>query len=172
MSRTPRRVVILVALAATTGIVLALVDGAPDPGVAVRSYAAVVGGLAAVSAASWLRRDRRGWSGAGAARSGTEPEGDVLDPAAAAWQELERALRFGATTIGDFRLLVQPRLRALAFARLKRHGVSLSDAKGAEALLGEGFHLVDPRTVMPADRLAPGVPTAEIEPLVTALEEL
>jgi len=167
-----RRVVIFVAVAATTGIVLALVDGTPDPGVAVRSYAALMGSLAALSAGSWLRRGRRAWSGAGAARSGNDTEVDVTDPTAAAWQELERALRFGATTIGDYRLLVRPRLSALAAAKLGRRGLSLAEPEQAEALLKETFPLVDPRVAMPADRLAPGVPVTEIEPLVRALEEL
>ena len=118
MSRTVRRAVIFAAVAATTGIVLALVDGTPDPGVAVRSYAALMGSLAALSAGSWLRKGRRTWSGAGAARSERETEVEATDPTQAAWQELERALRFGATTIGDYRLLVRPRLSALAAARL------------------------------------------------------
>lgn len=172
MSRTLRRIVVFVAAVATTGIVLALVDGAPDPGVAVRSYAAVMGSLAALSAASWLRRGRRGWSGAGAPRAGSEQEVDALDPTAAAWQGLERALRFGATTIGDYHLLVRPRLSALAAAKLNRRGVPLSDPERARALLGESFNLVDPRIALPADRLAPGIPISEIDPLVRALEEL
>ena len=171
MSRTMRNTVAFVGVLSTIGIVLALVDGAPDPGVAIRSYAAMMGSLAVLAASAWIQRDRRAWSGAGAARVGAEPE-EETDPAAACFQELERALRFSVTTIGDYRLNVEPRLGAIASARLARHGLSLSDAEGAEAMLGEGFFLVDPRVPMPADRLAPGVPLAEIESLVKTLREL
>jgi hypothetical protein len=171
VSRSIRHAVAFVGVVSTIGIVLALADGAPDPGVAIRCYAAMMGSLAVLAAVAWLQGDRRAWSGAGAPRARDEPE-DEMDPAAASWQELERALRFGVTTIGDYRLSVQPRLSALASARLARHGVSLSDAEGAAAMLGEGFFLVDPRVPMPTDRLAPGVPLAEIETLVKALREL
>jgi hypothetical protein len=172
VSRAGRGGVTALAAAATTGLVLALVDGAPDPGVAVRSYAAVIGLLAVVSALSWLRRGGRTWRGAGAARATTEPELDMTDPASAAWRELERALRFGALTIGDYKARVQPRVAAVAARRLARRGTSLSEPEAARALLGEGFHLIDPRVPYPPNRLAPGVPVAEIEPLLAALEEL
>lgn len=172
MSRTTRRTYIALAIAFTTGLVLAMVDGAPDPGAAIRAYAAAMGCLAVLGATSFLRRGRRSWSGAGAVRSAGEREIDAADPEMAAWQELERAVRFGAVTIGDYRLIVQPRLSALAAARLARRGQSLSDTEAAEALFGEAFYLIDPRIAMPSDRLGPGVPVAAVESLLRALEEL
>lgn len=172
MSRTIRRVVVVLVMLSTTGVVLALVDGAPDPGIAIRCYAAVIGTLAVISATSWLRLSRRAFSGATGDRSGRESEINTTGPMATAWLELERALRFGATTMGDYRLLVQPRLSELASRRLARHGCSLADAEAAEAALGPEFRLIDPRVAMPTDRLAAGIPVAEIERFVTALEEL
>jgi len=113
-----RRVVIFVAVAATTGIVLALVDGTPGPR---RRRALLCGahGEPGGAVGRILAAGGAGEPGAGQGRrrSGNDTEVDVTDPTAAAWQELERALRFGATTIGDYRLLVRPRLSALAAAK-------------------------------------------------------
>src|ERR1700691_1573153 len=108
------------AVLATAGITLVLSIGLPHPGAAERGYGAVIGLLGCLLAVRWLRSSAGGQAPAGRFDPWTvdqlEPPPEA--PAAKAMKDLESALHLGASTIGSFDRLVQPRLRALASARL------------------------------------------------------
>jgi len=150
---------------------IALGVGAPDPGAIERSAAGAFGllGLGAGSIALSAAVEAGRPPGTRLARSGEEPS----DAGTAALVALERSLRFGASTAGDFYAHVRPRLVPLATSCLARHGVPLSDKKRAEELLGvDAYELVDPTGSPPADRFEPGVPVERVRLLVDRLEAL
>ncbi len=165
---------IALVLLASAGLVVALSVGLPDPGAAERAYAAVVGTTCCVLGIIWLRLTATGPAPEGRfgalGRSESDDEADT--PIVEATRSLERSLRLGASTMGEFRRLVEPRLRSLTSARLRRSGIELSDAARASELLGDTWCLVDPNRPPAADRMAPGVPLAEIERLLDALERM
>jgi len=164
---------IAVAVLATAALALALGLGLPDPGAAERAYGGLVGFLGCLLAMSWLRLTAEGPAPAGRFSPGgaEATEGPPQPPVVEAIRDLERALRLGTATIGTFNRLVQPRLQALATAKLSRFGIGLESDR-AMALLGDGFRLVDPAAPMPDDRMAPGFALHEIEGLVETLEVL
>lgn len=160
-------------MAALVGIALAIAlgVGVPHPAIIERVAAGAFGliGLgagsialsSAVDQATTLRR-----------RSPT-PDEELTDAGVAELLGLERTLRFGSSSAGDFYAQVRPRLIRLTAARLARNGVGLSDSKRAIELLGEdGYALVDPTTGPPADRFQPGVPLGALSKLVDKLEAL
>ena len=158
---------VLVAIA----LCIALWVGAPDPGAIERAAAGAFGLLGlgagskalseAVEAGLPARPRRR--------RLDDEP----LDAATEGLVALERSLRFGTWTAGDFYAKVRPRLVPLAKSRLVRKGVALSDKERAIELLGiDAYALVDPYGAPPADRFGPGVPLEQVRRLLDKLEAL
>lgn len=155
------------AVVATISLVIALSVGTPDPGIAERAFAGVIGllALSAVTARLGL------WSHE--PTDGTlHASGDGLadeESSVGAWYRLERALRLGALTAGDFDVLVRPRLSELALAR---HGdaPSAAEASRIDRLLGPDGLLSD-RSSRLADRRGPGVGLDELDEIITVLED-
>ena len=150
---------------------VALGVGAPDPGAIERAAAGVLGllGLSAGSIALSAAVEAGGQTRPRLRRSVEEPG----EAGTANLVALERALRFGASTAGDFYTQVRPRLVALARSSLARGGVALSDKERSVALLGSDcYALVDPKAEPPEDRFRPGVPLDEVSQLLDRLESL
>jgi hypothetical protein len=100
-------------------------------------------------------------------------EDDHVDAGTARLIDLERSLRLGTATAGDFHAQVHPILVPLAEARLARRGVLLADRAHAIQVLGaDNYALVDPRAIPAADRFGPGVPIERVRLLVDQLEVL
>jgi hypothetical protein len=88
---------------------------------------------------------------------------------------LEQEVILGISSAFDLHYHLSPRLRGLARERLaNRRGISLDDApEAARNVLGdEPWALVDPQRPSPADRLARGMPPAELARVVDALERI
>ncbi len=158
---------VLVAIA--LGIALGV--GAPDPAAIERAAAAAFGllglgaGSIAVSSAVGV--------GQQSSRRPRLLDAEAADAGTANLVALERSLRFGASTAGDFHARVRPRLVALARSRLASHGISLSERDRAVQLLGpDGYALVDPSGSPPADRFEPGVAIKRVDSLLDRLEAL
>ena len=101
------------------------------------------------------------------------PRRSAGDAGAAGAASLERSLRFGASSAGDFHAHVRPRLEALATSRLARVGIDLADEPRARAALGPvGYELVAPGSDPHPDRAAPGVPLEAVAALVDAMSAL
>jgi len=158
-------------VAVAIALAIALAVGAPHPGVVERTAAGAFGllGLGAgttalssvVEAGMPTRPNPRGLD--------AEPG----DAGTAGLVDLERRLRFGASTAGDFYAQVRPRLVALARSCLAREGVALSDRQRAAELLGaDAYALVDPQAAPPEDRFGAGVPLYRVSALVDRLETL
>ena len=151
-------------------LAIALGIGVPHPALVERSAAAAFrpartgGGSIALSTAvdsgrAALRSRRR------------ELLEEAADAGTAGLAALERSIRFGASTAGDFYGQLRPRLVSLAKARLSRYGVALSDRKRVEELLGrDAYVIVDPECPPPVDRFAPGVPLCQLRGLLDKLE--
>lgn len=167
LSRTLRRLVVLAAVS-TAGIALALGLGAPDPGIAERAYGAAMGLLGCLAGIAYVAERER--PGTGPGEDGDE-DSAANDPALRALSDLERNLRLGRLTLGDFHVLVRPRLVDLVASRLARRGVPLA-SPAARSALGDSYALVDPSSSTPTDRSRPGVPLAAVADLVARLEEL
>lgn len=156
--------IVAAALAVALGI------GVPHPALVERAAAGAFGlvGLGAGSIAL------SGAVDAGALgrrpRPGEEPQ---TDAGLAELLGLERALRFGTSSAGDFHAQVRPRLVPLARMCLARSGVALSDRTRVSSLIGdENWELVDPDAEPPPDRFRPGVPLGRLSVLVARLEAL
>jgi len=153
------------------GLGIALWVGAPDPGAFERAAAGAIGllgvgaGVIAVSAAveaDAAPRPRR-----------RRPYDEPADASVTRLVDLERSLRLGASTAGDFYAQVRPRLLRLAKVCLARKGVALSDTERAAELLGvDAYALVDLAGAPPADRFGPGISLERVQSLVTKLETL
>ena len=160
-------------LLVTAGLALALGVGTPDPGAAERAYAGAAALLIIVAVYRSLARSRDAGSleGRGALRNenarSTEGE-EARDGATASWQELERSLRLGVVTAGNFDLRTRPRLAALARARAGRLSGHLSPAD-SEELLGADS-VLRAGTSRLRNRLGPGISLEEIDRIVTILE--
>jgi hypothetical protein len=170
MTRSTRASFVLMAVLVAIGLGLALGLGAPDPGIAERAAAGAFGALALAAALL---------SAGAAIRRATDPPRrapdvpSATDAGTAGIASLERSLRFGASSAGDFHAHVRPRLVALAAARLGSHGIELGDRDRATAALGPaGYALVDPASGPPGDRFAPGVAIATTAELVDRLDRL
>jgi len=153
------------------GLGIALAVGAPHPAMIERAAAGAFGllGLGAGSIALSAAVD----AGRPARRRQRPPADDLLDAGAARLLDVERSLRLGTTTAGDFHAHVRPILLRIARARLARRGIALADREQAVQLLGaDNYALVDPRAAPPADRFAPGVRLDELRRLVDRLEAL
>ena len=152
-------------------LAVALVLGVPHPAVIERAAAAAFG-LLGIGAGSIVL------SAAVEAGLPKEPrlrrlETDLVDAGAARLIDVERSLRLGTTSAGDFHAQVRPILVPLARARLARRGVALADRDTAVSLLGaDNYALVDPRAAPPVDRFAPGVPLERVRSLLDELEAL
>ena len=152
IGRSAARVLALAVLG-SFGLVMALGLGLPDPGVAERSFGALIGVLGCVLGLQWLRstaegRNPQGRFGVAIERPDEDPP---QAPAVASAKNLERALKLGASTIGSYNLLVLPHLQILANSKLSRAGCALSDGPAAMDLLGEAWNLVDPSAPPPPD---------------------
>jgi hypothetical protein len=159
------------AILAAIAFGLALGVGAPDPGTIERAAAGAFGllGLGAGSIALSAAVE----AGLPAGPRRRRPEGLPDEAGTAALVGLERSLRFGASTAGDFYTQVRPRLVPLTKSCLARHGGSLSDKERAVGLLGaDAYALVDPDGTPPADRFEPGVPLDQVRRLLDRLEAL
>jgi len=152
-------------------LAIALGIGVPHPALVERSAAAAFGllGLGAGSIALSTAVD----SGRAASSRRRELLEEAADAGTAGLAALERSIRFGASTAGDFYAQLRPRLVSLAKARLSRYGVALSDRKRVEELLGrDAYVIVDPECPPPVDRFAPGVPLSQLRGLLDKLEAL
>jgi len=159
------------AVLVTIALGIALGVGAPDPGAIERAAAAAVGllglGAGSVAVSSAVEAGRP------SSRRSHPLDAESTDAGTANLVALERSLRFGASTAGDFYARVRPRLVALAKSRLAGHGVSLSERDRAVQLLGaDEYELVDPSGSPPADRFAPGVSIDRVDRLLDRLEAL
>jgi hypothetical protein len=163
--------VVALAILGSFGLVMALGLGLPDPGIAERSFGALIGLLGCVLAMQWLRSNAEGRSPQGRFSVALDlpEEAPPQAPAVASAKNLERALTLGASTIGSYNLLVLPHLQTLAESKLSRAGCALSDGPTATELLGEAWSLVDPAAPLPSDRMGPGVSLGRISQLVDAL---
>jgi len=165
MSRTPPLLLTL----ATVGLVVALVVGAPAPGVVERVYSAVAGLLVIVMIV------RRLEIGPATERTGRpfssrhQPDEEPLEPADAAWLDLERGLRLGALTAGDFDHLIRPRLAALAGSGRRRSPAGSKPDDAGSGDLGQLDLLMDGNARL-RERSGPGIPLSEVEAIVSALE--
>jgi hypothetical protein len=86
---------------------------------------------------------------------------------------IEREVALGAAGSFDLHYRLVPRLRSLAAGLLtSRHGVTLEDSpETARAILGEdAWELVRPGRPAPQERLAKGMPSAELAGVVDGLE--
>lgn len=177
MRRRPDRAI--VRLAATAGVgagglALALGLGLPDPGVAERAFAGLLGLLGCVLALRWFRAIAEGGAPRDRFSVATERPGAAppLAPSVESTLRLGRALGFGVSTIGSYNLFVRPRLQALAEAKLARAGCGPNDVQAARELIGDDWELVDPKAPPAPDRMAPGVSLLRIARLVATLERL
>jgi len=153
------------------GLGIALGVGAPDPGATERAAAGAFGLLGLGVGSIALSSAVEDGAPAQTRRARTEDEPD--DAATAVLVRLERSLRFGASTAGDFYAYLRPRLITLTRSCLADHGVALSDREGSIALLGEdAYALVEPDGAPPADRFGPGVSLERVRELVGRLEVL
>jgi hypothetical protein len=160
-------------MAALVGIAMAiaLVVGVPHPVVIERAAAAGFGllGLGAGSIALTAVVE----AGQPEQARPPRPTVEAADAGQAGLVALERSLRFGASTAGDFYAQVRPRLAFVARARLGALGVALSDKERGVELLGQdGYALIDPAAVPPVDRFEPGVALSRVRALVSTLEQL
>jgi len=160
-------------MAALVGIALtiALIVGVPHPVVIERAAAAAFGllGLGAGSIALSAVVE----AGQPARRVPPRGEAELADSSVASFVALERSLRFGASTAGDFYAHVRPRLASITRTRLAERGMALSDKNGAMDLLGtDSYALVDPAAAPPADRFEPGIALSRVRQLVEILEML
>jgi len=160
-------------MAALVGIALAiaLAVGAPHPAILERAAAGAFGllGLGAGSIALSAAVD----TGPKGRLRSQGPDEELADAGLAGLLGLERSLRFGQSSAGDFHAQVRPRLIRLTVACLSRKGIDLSDTERVVALLGaDAYALVDPRAAPPADRFQPGVPLGRLRNLVSKLEAL
>jgi hypothetical protein len=165
-----RRPLIVLAVVSTGGAALALGLGAPDPGVAERCYAGAMGLITLAALLAHLA-DREEAATEQVDEAGVDDDASSSDPAIRAFADLERALRLGRLTAGDFHSTVRPRLLRLASSRLARAGAPITTAGGRE-LLGDSFELVDPAAGPPRDRSSPGTGLDEVAALVRRLEQL
>lgn len=87
---------------------------------------------------------------------------------------LESQVAMAAETAFDLHYRVRPILREIAEHRLSlRRGIDLdADPEAAEPLLGPAWELVRPDREPPADRLAAGLPLADLSAAVDALERI
>ncbi len=161
-------------LCATAGLALALGVGAPDPGVAERAYAGAAGLLIIVAVYRILARSRAAspyelGKGEGSDKVTSGEGEEARDGATAGWQELERSLRLGTVTAGNFDLRVRTRLAALARARGRRMSGHLSPTD-IERLLGADS-VLRPGNSRLRDRHGPVVSIVEVDEILTILEE-
>ena len=150
---------------------IALGVGAPDPGAIERAAAAGIGLLGL--GAGWITLSAEVEAGLPARPTRRHRGEEPSDAGTTALLDLERSLRFGASTAGDYHAQLRPRLVALARSCLARTGVALSDKERSVELLGaDAYALVDPDRVPPEDRFGPGVPLEQVRRLLDRLEAL
>jgi hypothetical protein len=158
----------LIPAAVALGIVFAFVPGRLD--LAARTLALVV---CAVVLLAGLRALRRSFPPAESRRRRARSGGDART-APASLRRLEDETALGSAGAFDFHHRLRPRLRRIAAGILEsRHHVSLDGDPRARELLGEetwGYLRAD--RPPPEDRLAPGVPVAELQRLVESLERV
>ena len=163
--------VLVLAAIVAIALAIALALGAPHPTMLERAAAGAFGllGLGAGSLALSALVE----AGLPARRRQPRLGEDLLDAGASRLLDIERSLRLGTTTAGDFNAHVRPILVPLAKARLARKGIGLDDRERAALVLGEeNYELVDPKAPPPLDRFAPGVRLDQVRRLVEKLESL
>jgi hypothetical protein len=90
-------------------------------------------------------------------------------------ERLEQEAILGVSSAFDLHYHLSPRLRSIARDLLAgRRGISLeNDGVAARAVVGEeAWDLVRPDRPQPQDRLARGIPPADLSRIVTALERI
>ena len=135
-------------------------------------YVLVLGGLALLVLAAWLRQ-------AAPAESKSEL-GDALrrrpeeTPRIAELDKLEREIYMGSARSFDFHYRFRPVVREIAAAKLERRGLRLDSGTDAvRAVLGEElWELARPDREGPRDRQAAGPGVEEIRRTVDRLETL
>ncbi len=157
-------------LAATAGVVLALLLAGWSDGLALLAYVLFVGALALVVLAGRLRAalppaapfERL----LAAAPRRVEPVGQL--------ETIRQGLAAAGWSRGELRYRLAPMIREIAAARLsRRYGVDLDrQPEQARALIGGGrvWQLVGPRRGPPEDRYAAGWSRRELEELLDELE--
>ena len=158
---------VLVAIA--LGIALGV--GAPDPAAIERAAAAAFGllglgaGSIAVSSAVGV--------GQQSSRRPRLLDAEAADAGTANLVALERSLRFGASTAGDFHAHVaaQARRSRQVAARPSRC-LAVRAGPSRRTSRPDGYALVDPSGSPPADRFEPGVAIERVDSLVDRLEAL
>jgi hypothetical protein len=151
-------------------LAIALAVGVPHPVVIERAAAAAFGLLGLGAGSIALSAAVESYQ---PARRPPKSETEPVDSSVASFVALERSLRFGVSTAGDFYAHVRPRLMTITSARLAERGVALSDKERALDLLGaDCYALVDPAADPPADRFEPGVALSRVRQLVGVLEML
>ncbi len=157
-------------LAATAGVVLALLLAGWSDGLALLAYVLFVGAVAMVVLAGRLRAELPPstpfeWLLA-AAPQRVEPVGQL--------ETIRRGLAAAGWSRGELHYRLAPMIREIAAARLsRRHGVDLDrQPERARALIGGGrvWELVGPRRRPPEDRYASGWSRRELEELLDELE--
>ena len=154
----------------TVALVFVIAFKPGHTGLALRIYALVAAGYVLLLAVAALRRElppttplrpRR-------SRKSRQQPPETLD-------RLEQEVILGISGAFDLHYHLCPRIRGLARDVLAgRRGISLDDDPAAARLaLGEeAWELVRPDRVSPQDRLARGIPPAELSRIVAALEAI
>ena len=154
----------------TAGLVFVLTFKPGHTGLALRIYALVVAAYVLVIAIAALRRElppARPLRARVPKRTRQHPPETL--------ERLEQEVILGISSTFDLHYHLSPRLRSLASDLLAgRRGISLEhDQDVARGVVGyEAWELVQPGRLPPADRLARGIPPAELSRVVTALEQI
>ena len=154
----------------TAALVFLLAFKPGQAGLALRIYALVVTAYVLLVAIATLRRELPPTTPLRARRSkrARQHPPETLE-------RLEQEVILGISGTFDLHYHLSPRLRSLARDLLAgRRGISLEhDPDVARGVVGdEAWELVRPDRPPPADRLARGIPPAELARVVTALEQI
>ena len=167
-----RRRLVIGAVLATAGLVVALLMRPGDAGRTIDAYVLFLGALGVVALTQVTSRTFRAptESRLQAALKRTKPE----RPRVAELARIERELGMATESAYDTYYRLRPILRELAAARLGRSAVELDPTGGrAEELLGpDAWAFVRPDLPRPSDHHAPGARLQEIERAVAALERV
>jgi hypothetical protein len=154
----------------TVALVFVVAFAPGHTGLALRIYALIAAAYALLAGVAALRRELPPATPlqARVPRRPRQQPPETLD-------RLEQEAILGISGAFDLHYHLSPRVRGLARDLLaSRRGISLDDApEAARNVLGEEtWALVDPHRAPPVDRLARGIPPAELARVVAALERI